>query len=135
MGCGTWVSPKGKCRITCIGSSLRYEEMLVGGQQLHGWLIRRIGEEQCWQASLSVEDLGEEPSGMPEVVGDIEVSLLSGWPRKLQTRIRVANEDVDWQPPILFDPHSVCFTAKTCGGARHTRRHRGRLSGRSGDKV
>jgi len=112
---GTWVSYKGECRIfeDHITSRLAYEELLNDGdgQRLHGWLVRKGSEaEGVLEASLSVLDedegvwygpsFGEEP----ESVGDIQVRLLRKGlgPPELETRIRVEEEDSDWQPPVMF---------------------------------
>lgn len=124
--CGTWISSKGKCRIFSTLDRLYYEELLDGGQLLHGTLVR-CDEEPLWQASVSIGS--EERLEAEELVGDIEIALLPGLPKRLQTRIRVVNEDTEWQEPVLFSPALTCSAAKKCGSVRQTRRRRGKGTG------
>lgn len=111
--CGKWVSGNGECAIfeDQMTGRLCYEEMIDGGDQLlHGWLIRRSDEDTCWQATLMIQEPDQLPwygpsfGEAPEAVGDIQVRLLPGAKRTLETRIRVAEEDTNWQPPVTFTP-------------------------------
>lgn len=112
---GEWISDKGECFIgeDRITSRLAFEEPLGDGSRVHGWLVKQEpgttaddGSLACWQATLTLLDEGQGPwygpsfGQEPEALGDIQVRLLvSGG---LQTRIRVADEDTDWQPPVTF---------------------------------
>mmetsp|Transcript_103521 Transcript_103521/g.183615 ORF Transcript_103521/g.183615 Transcript_103521/m.183615 type:complete len:196 (+) Transcript_103521:102-689(+) len=107
---GSWDSGKGKC---CIGKDpitarLCYEEPLEDGQRLHGWLDAVKGEESLWQGTLAILEKGKGPwygpsfGPAPEVVGDIRVRLVSASPPSMETQIRVADEDEDWQPAVAF---------------------------------
>mmetsp|Transcript_57650 Transcript_57650/g.115483 ORF Transcript_57650/g.115483 Transcript_57650/m.115483 type:complete len:234 (-) Transcript_57650:63-764(-) len=110
---GDWVSAKGEC---CVFEDhrthkLSYEEFLDNGCRLHGFLtklngFREDGIAMAWEASLAILDQDEDPwygpsfGEPPEPVGDIQVRLRSN--SVLETRIRVAGEDDDWQPPSIF---------------------------------
>lgn len=136
--CGTWVSSKGECHISHdkLTDRLHYEETFAsqdGDQLLKGWLMRRMDVERCWQASLSVSVRGEEDRDLtPETVGDIDVRLGSGRPPStLHLRIRVANEDEDWQTPVVFHRQHVKAAAAPAqreGRSRRTRGGRGRAA-------
>jgi len=121
---GTWVSYKGECRIfeDHITSRLAYEELLQDGdgQRLHGWLVQKGSQaEGVFQASLSIleEDegvwYGPSFGEQPEAVGDIQVRLLrkGSGPPELETRIRVKEEDSEWQEPVTF-----CLKEQEGGG-------------------
>lgn len=106
---GHWVSPKGECKIgfDSMTRRLNYEEFLDGGGRLHGWLVQE-GNDLCWQSALWILDEDQLPwygpsfGEEPERVGDIMVRLLPGPPVRLQTQIRVMDEDTDWQAPVTF---------------------------------
>merc|ERR1719174_2037694 len=106
---GQWKSSGGECRIflDSMTRRLAYEELLGDGSRLHGWLVRK-GSELCWQSTLWILDEDQTPwygpsfGEEPDRVGDILVRLLPGRPVKIQTQIRVADEDNDWQPPVTF---------------------------------
>mmetsp|Transcript_64688 Transcript_64688/g.189258 ORF Transcript_64688/g.189258 Transcript_64688/m.189258 type:complete len:234 (-) Transcript_64688:47-748(-) len=112
---GEWVSAKGEC---CIfedhrTSRLSYEESLDNGCRLHGFLskldgFREEGVTMVWEAELAILESDEEPwygpsfGERPEPVGDIQVRFLPGSPVTLESRIRVAGEDDDWQPAMIL---------------------------------
>lgn len=131
---GTWVSHKGECRIShdSVSDRLHYEEVFSsedGERMLQGWLIRRLDMDRCWQSSVAVTVCGGEGHDLsPERVGDIEVRLGSGRPpSSLHLRIRVADEDDDWQPPVAFHrkPTKAAATARRGGPGRRSRGGRG----------
>jgi len=121
---GYWGSTKGECRIfeDHMTSQLSYEEPLPDGCRLHGFLLpddeaasasasasaSACEGMRCWQAELVILDEDQRPwygpsfGERPEVVGDIQVTLRPGTPAILETRIRVAEEDTDWQSPVSF---------------------------------
>mmetsp|Transcript_13008 Transcript_13008/g.40206 ORF Transcript_13008/g.40206 Transcript_13008/m.40206 type:complete len:219 (+) Transcript_13008:54-710(+) len=112
---GQWVSAKGECYVfeDHRTSRLTYEESLDNGCRLHGFLtklegIREDGVAMAWQAELAILDEEENPwygpsfGEPPEPVGDIQVRYRPGLACQLETRIRVAGEDDDWQAPLTL---------------------------------
>ncbi|CAE7457327.1 UVR8, partial [Symbiodinium sp. CCMP2456] len=79
---------------------------------LHGWLELSEGGDAsegsvaCWIATLHLLEEDELPwygpsfGEEPEALGQIKVELLPG--RRLQTSIRIEDEDDDWQSPTPF---------------------------------
>lgn len=129
--CGTWISNKGQCRISHdrVTDRLQYEEIFSsqdGERLLQGWLMRRIDIERCWQACLSVSLCGDDRGLETEIVGDIEVRLGAGRPPStLNLRIRVADEDDDWQAPVVFHRQAAKAAAATTRREGRGRRNRG----------
>uniref|UniRef100_A0A7S4RTM7 Uncharacterized protein n=1 Tax=Alexandrium monilatum TaxID=311494 RepID=A0A7S4RTM7_9DINO len=114
---GNWASDAGKCRIfkDPITSRLAYEEPLAEGRRLHGWLNPVQGEEPLWRGSLALLEAGRPPwygpsfGPEPEMVGSIQVRHLPGGEGEdaaMETQIRVAEEDTDWQSPVRFRKES-----------------------------
>mmetsp|Transcript_67964 Transcript_67964/g.107781 ORF Transcript_67964/g.107781 Transcript_67964/m.107781 type:complete len:208 (+) Transcript_67964:48-671(+) len=113
---GTWDSGKGQCKIgkDMITARLYYEESLQEGERLHGWLIMAAKSEadkdkHVWQGSLALLKAGQGPwygpsfGAAPEVVGEIKVHLCADKsPPGIETQIKVADEDEDWQAPVAF---------------------------------
>jgi len=125
--CRTWESKNGKCKIfkDTMTSKLAYEEAMGDdGGRLFGFL-RRL--EEVNRRPLVLERLGESPpvwfqaeifylgegdlpwygpsfGEKPDKEGDIEVVFIPSDPARLETRIRVADEDEEWQPPTVFSP-------------------------------
>lgn len=115
--CGTWISQKGECHIfeDHMTSQLSFEEALPDGSgRLHGFLLKQEDPEgeaagfRCWQAEIALLEEGERPwygpsfGEKPEPVGDIQVRFSRGSPPTLETRIRVAEEETDWEAPVTF---------------------------------
>eukprot|EP00435_Cladocopium_sp_Y103_P071604 s649_g37.t4 len=111
---GLWRSSKGECAIFTDQRTnrLTYEESLSDQDaRLHGWLEpedEQAGEGvlACWVAVLHLLDEDEMPwygpsfGEEPEALGQIKVELLPGM--KMQTSIRIEDEDEDWQSPTFF---------------------------------
>lgn len=126
--CGMWISEKGEFSIfeDHMTSRLSYEELLGDGtDRLHGWLVKQDEDDNRWQATLMMLEDGQGPwygpsfGEEPEVVGNIQVHFVRGSPNKLETQIRVAEEDVDWQPPVVCrrkPPPIACPSTATGSG-------------------
>merc|ERR1712032_1428847 len=108
--CGTWISEKGEFSIfeDHMTSRLSYEELLGdGSDRLHGWLVKQSEDEARWLGKLAILEDGERPwygpsfGEEPDVIGHIQVRFMPGSPDKVETQIRVEEEDVDWQPPVV----------------------------------
>lgn len=115
---GKWVSEKGSCRIgrDTMTARLSYEEA-VESQRLHGWLDPVAGETTSWKGTLALLKEGQGPwygpsfGPAPDFVGDIKVRLVPGESPSLETQIRVADEDTEFQPPVSFKLESVASPA------------------------
>lgn len=111
---GDWCSDKGECSIfdDRITSRLAYEEKFPEGNRLHGWLVRQTDQNDkpmdpaIWTSKLWILEEDEAPwygpsfGEEPEYVGDIQVSLLPEG--RIQTRIKVVDEDDEWSEPIMW---------------------------------
>jgi len=104
--CGTWASATGQCSIhTDAAGRLWYQEALDSGKQMiRGRLLRSLDRPGCWLATVTLLSVGGESEvvGDAEVVGDIEVRSAAGCADTMRVRIRVAEEDEDWQETVLF---------------------------------
>ncbi|CAE7368355.1 UVR8 [Symbiodinium natans] len=110
---GSWLSARGECAIFTDPRTnrLTYEEHLADDQsRLHGWLEpseeASEGSIACWIATLHLLEEDELPwygpsfGEEPEALGQVKVELFPG--RRLQTSIRIEDEDDDWQSPTPF---------------------------------
>mmetsp|Transcript_32314 Transcript_32314/g.60840 ORF Transcript_32314/g.60840 Transcript_32314/m.60840 type:complete len:170 (+) Transcript_32314:43-552(+) len=107
---GTWTSEKGKCTIgkDPVTARLSYTEPVGDDERVHGWLDLS-DKTSVWEGSLVLLKANEGPwygpsfGPPPEVVGDIQVKLLTGEEAPcLETRIRMADEDQEWSEPTKF---------------------------------
>mmetsp|Transcript_76199 Transcript_76199/g.150709 ORF Transcript_76199/g.150709 Transcript_76199/m.150709 type:complete len:207 (-) Transcript_76199:105-725(-) len=108
---GSWCSSGGTCKIArdMITNRPTFEEPLGDGGRLHGWLDPVANESNTWQGSLALLPAGRQPwygpsfGEPPEIVGSIQVRTLPDEnPAAIETRIRVKDEDEDWQKPVRF---------------------------------
>lgn len=132
---GEWISEKGRCviREDRMTSRLAYEEPLGDGSRLHGWLLKQDAgkiaagvDDVVWEAALVMLDEGQMPwygpsfGEEPEALGDIQVRLRPSG--SLETRIRVTDEDTEWQPPVAFrrrpasDPEAAAVAEQAARG-------------------
>jgi len=113
---GVWVSEKGESKVfkDHMTHQLSYEESLGAGARLHSFIEWRQGDEgdvEVYEGEVTILDEGERPwygpsfGERPVGIGRIQVSYraeVSLRPAQLQIRIRVEEEDTDWQEPVLF---------------------------------
>ena len=91
---------------------LTYEEFVGGeGRRLHGWLHLAASGGTLWRGDLALLEPGGRPwygppwhrGQAPEAVGSIQVRPIPGSsPAAMETQIKVAGEDDDWQEPVRF---------------------------------
>mmetsp|Transcript_49075 Transcript_49075/g.110383 ORF Transcript_49075/g.110383 Transcript_49075/m.110383 type:complete len:184 (+) Transcript_49075:66-617(+) len=108
---GSWSSETGKCRIfkDPITNRLAYEESIGEGRRLHGWLDPVTDEKGIWRGTLALLEAGKPPwygpsfGPAPETVGSIQVRpIADSDPAAMETQIKVADEDEEWQKPVRF---------------------------------